>query len=214
MPPAACTSGSDERRRARSRARRPCARTRANCSSVVGSGTTTCSGSTRRTACACRLPDRRRTSRRTCRRDSRAEAQEARAAQLAAVEPILQGHLHRDFDSHRAGLGEKHVLEISGQQRRESRCQDRGRRVHEPAEHHVRHSRELRGDGGANVRVVVAVAGGPPGRVPSMSLRPSSDTAARRRCARRAAAPARSSSAGTAATAELRVSHSTAKLAS
>src|SRR5690606_270687 len=36
--------------------------------------------------------------------------------------------------------------------------------VHEPAEHHVRHALELSLDGFADMRMVVAVARGPPGR--------------------------------------------------
>ena len=93
-----------------------------------------------------------------------AKAQEPRPPRLAAVQAILQGHLHRNLDGDRARLREEHVREIAGQNACEPRRQRIGRRMREPAEHHVRHARELRGDGGADVRMVVAVAGGPPRR--------------------------------------------------
>ncbi len=61
----------------------------------------------------------------------------------AAVEPELHRHLHGDLDRDRAGLGEEHAVEIARQQRRQPARQRERLLVHEPAEHHVRHQREL-----------------------------------------------------------------------
>ena len=92
-----------------------------------------------------------------------AERQQPRAPALPAVEPVLQRHLARHLDRHRAALGEEHALEVARQQRRQPLGQPQGRLVHQPAQHHVRHPAELPRHRVADVRVVVAVAGGPPG---------------------------------------------------
>ena len=61
-------------------------------------------------------------------------------------------------------LGEEHPVEIAGQQRGEPPRQRQRLLVHEPAEHHMRHVCKLPLDRRPDVRMVVAVAGRPPGR--------------------------------------------------
>ena len=69
----------------------------------------------------------------------------------------------RDFDGDRAGIAEEHAIEIRRRQHRREPARQRQRRLmHHAAEHHVRHLRELTLDRGADMRMVVAVAGGPP----------------------------------------------------
>ena len=80
----------------------------------------------------------------------------------AAIDPELQRHLQRHFDGDRAGIGKEHAIEIARQQRRQPPRQRQGLLVHQPAEHHVRHRRELAFHGRADMWMVVAVAGGPP----------------------------------------------------
>ena len=70
----------------------------------------------------------------------------------------------RDLDRDRSGIGEEHAVEIARQQRRETLRQRQGRLMHEPAEHDMRHHVELALHRGANMRMIVAVAGGPPRR--------------------------------------------------
>jgi hypothetical protein len=74
----------------------------------------------------------------------------------------LHRHLHRDFDRDRAGFAEEHLVEIAGQQRGQPARQRERRLVGQPAEHDMRHQHKLPLDRGADVGVVVAVAGGPP----------------------------------------------------
>ena len=80
----------------------------------------------------------------------------------AAVEPELQRHLHGDLDRDRARLGEEHAIEIARHQRRKAAGERERLLVGKPAEHHMRHQRELALDRLADVGMVVAVAGGPP----------------------------------------------------
>ena len=80
----------------------------------------------------------------------------------AAIEPVLHRHLHGDLDRDRAGIGKEHAVEIAGQQRRQPPRQRQRLLVHQPAEHHMRHRRELALDRRADVRMIIAVAGGPP----------------------------------------------------
>ncbi len=128
------------------------------------------------------------------------EGDEFRAPAHAAVEPVLHRHLHRDFDRDRAGIGEEHAVEIARQQRREPPRQRQRRLMHEPAEHHMRHLGKLPLDRRADVRVVVAVAGGPPRRDAVDQLAPVGEhDAAAVRARDRAAAAASSSSAHRAA---------------
>ena len=87
---------------------------------------------------------------------------EARAAAQAAIAPILHRHFQRDFDRDRAGLGKEHPRQIARQQRGQPLRQRQRLLMRQPAEHHMRHLLELSRDGFANMRMVVAVAGGPP----------------------------------------------------
>ena len=166
MPPAAWTSGSmitavSSCACAATRSLEVAASTRRRAATARRAA----SAAWRRTAGACLPPDRRRTSRRTCRRGNAPRKLKNRVrSRLAAIEAILQGHLHRDLDGDRARLREERVRRDRRARAREPRRQRIGRRMREPAEHHVRHARELLGDGGANVRMVVAVACGPPRR--------------------------------------------------
>jgi hypothetical protein len=90
------------------------------------------------------------------------EGDEFGAAADAAVEPVLHRHLHRDLDRDRAGIREKHPLEVSGQQCRQPPRQRQHRLVHQPAKHHMRHHGKLPLHGLADVGMVVAMAGRPP----------------------------------------------------
>ncbi len=90
------------------------------------------------------------------------ERQEPAAPRLAAVDPVLQRHLHGDLHRDRAGLGEEDVVEVAGQQVRQPPRQAIGRLVREAAEHHVCDLADLRLQGRPDVRVAIAVAGGPP----------------------------------------------------
>ncbi len=100
------------------------------------------------------------------------EGEEFGAAALAPVQVELHGHLHGHLDRHRAGVGEEHPLERRSQQGAQPRRQAQGRLVRQPAEHHVRHDLKLAGHRIADVRMVVAVAGGPPRRCPIHQLAP------------------------------------------
>ena len=91
------------------------------------------------------------------------ERQEPGAAGDAAVDPVLQRHLHGDLDRHRAAFGEEHVVQVAGQQACKPGGQPIGRLVRQAAEHHVRRALQLCGHRRADVRVIVAVTGGPPG---------------------------------------------------
>ncbi len=93
-----------------------------------------------------------------------AEGDELAARANTPVEPELQRHLHGDFHCDRPGLGEEHAGEIARQQAGKPARERKGFLVHQPAEHHVRHGGELALDGCANMRMIVAVAGGPPRR--------------------------------------------------
>ena len=79
---------------------------------------------------------------------------------------VLQHHLQRDLDAHRAGVGEEDVLEPVRCQRDQPLSQpDRGG-VGEAAEHHVRHVVELAAYGGVELRHGVPVDRRPPRRHP------------------------------------------------
>ena len=91
----------------------------------------------------------------------------------------------RDLDRDRAGLGKEHAVEIARQQRRQPPRQRQRLLVRQPAEHHMRHGRELALDRRADMRMVVAVAGGPPAR----RCRRSARARRRARCGSPACAP-------------------------
>ena len=93
-----------------------------------------------------------------------AEGQYFGPAANAAIEPILHSHLHRDLDRDRAAVREEHAIKIAGQQGRKPCRQPHRRLVHQAAEHHMRHHLKLACHRGANMRMVIAVAGGPPAR--------------------------------------------------
>src|SRR5262249_56941712 len=80
------------------------------------------------------------------------------------VHPELHRHLHGDLDRDRTGFRKEHAIAIAGDERCKPPRQRERLLVHQPAEHHMRHERELALDRLANVRMVVAVAGGPPRR--------------------------------------------------
>ena len=128
------------------------------------------------------------------------EGDELVAPAHAAIDPVLHRHLHGDLDRDRAGVGEEHAVEIARQQRRQPPRQRQRLLVHQPAEHHMRHRGELALDRLPDVRMVVAVAGGPPGGDAVDQLAPVGEHDAAALGARdRAAAGAPSSSAHRAA---------------
>ena len=92
------------------------------------------------------------------------EAHEAVTPANPLVEPVLQRHLERDLHRHRARLREEHPGERVGEHAGQAAGQPERRLVGEAAEHYVGHALQLFGDGGADVGVVVAVAGCPPRR--------------------------------------------------
>ena len=202
MPPAPCTSGStmmpaislgvalEQPRQAPRR-----------CASSVGRSTMRCSGSSPRNSvvhAGVGIAHRHRAGGVAV--IAALEGDELGAAADAAVEPVLHRHLHRDLDRDRAGLGEEHAVEIARQQRREPPRQRQRLLVHQPAEHHMRHRRELPLD-----RLRGYADGCSRGRRSTTRRCRRSARARRRarcgsrRCARPAAAAARSSSAHRAA---------------
>ncbi len=124
------------------------------------------------------------------------ERDELGLSRLAAIDPVLLRHLHRDLDRDRAGFRKEHAIEVARQQRREPPRQGQGLLVDQAAEHHMRHLGELPLHRLPDVRMVVAVAGGPPRRdaVDQLAAVGEHDAAARA-CARPQAAAAPSSSA-------------------
>jgi hypothetical protein len=92
-----------------------------------------------------------------------AEGEEAGAAAGAAIEPVLQRHFQCHLDGDRTGVAEKHPVEIAWRQQANQPLRQ-GQRllVHQAAEHDVGHRLELALDRGADMRMVIAVAGGPP----------------------------------------------------
>ena len=92
------------------------------------------------------------------------ESKQRLARAHTLVDPVLHRHLHGDLDRDRAGVREEHPLEVARHQRGEPLRQHIGLLMREPAQHHMRHHRELPLDRGTDVRVVVAMAGRPPRR--------------------------------------------------
>ena len=90
------------------------------------------------------------------------EGDELPAPLHAAIDPVLRRHLERDFDRDRTGVGKEHAAEIARQQRGQPPRQRQRRLMRQPAEHHMRHLLELLGHRVPYVRLVIAVAGGPP----------------------------------------------------
>ena len=78
----------------------------------------------------------------------------------------LEGHLHRDLDGHRPGVGEEHVLEGDRGEGEEPSGEPDGRLVRQPAEHDVRHRAELPVRGRVELRHGIPVDGTPPRRHP------------------------------------------------
>ena len=98
-----------------------------------------------------------------------AKGDEPGPARLALIAPVLNCHLERDFDRHRARIAKEHMLERgigSGARKKSAQPvrQKPGRLVGQPAEHHMRHGPELAFHRREYMRVVIAVDGGPPGR--------------------------------------------------
>jgi hypothetical protein len=90
------------------------------------------------------------------------EGEEFLARAHAPVQPELHRHLHGDLDRDRAGLGKEDMVEIARHARGEPAREREPLLVGEPAEHHMGHERELAFDRGADMGVVIAVAGRPP----------------------------------------------------
>ena len=85
-------------------------------------------------------------------------------ARTSARALVLEAHLDRDLDRHRARVGEEHVLEPRRRDLDEGAGQvDRGR-VGEAAEHHVAHGAELVADRRVEDGMGVPVHGRPPRR--------------------------------------------------
>ncbi len=93
---------------------------------------------------------------------SAANRQQPIAIRLAARDPVLDRHLDRDLDGHRARIGEKHVLQRRGRQVDQPARQGHRRRVRQAAEHHVGHRLELVPRGPIQLGDVVAVYRAPP----------------------------------------------------
>ena len=100
------------------------------------------------------------------------EGQKPRSRAHALVQPELHGHLHRDLNGNRAGIGEEHAAQITRHARRQPPSQCERLLVDEPPQHDVRHQRELALDGLPDVGMVIAVAGRPPGCDPIDELAP------------------------------------------
>jgi hypothetical protein len=92
------------------------------------------------------------------------EGEEFAAARNPLVEPELRRHFERYFDRDRATVGKEHAFEIARQERGKPCREPHRRRMHETAEHHMRHCLELARDSMANMRMIIAVAGRPPAR--------------------------------------------------
>ena len=96
-----------------------------------------------------------------------AKGQEAMPV-LSLVAPVLEGDFQRHLDRHRAGFRKEHAVErsmfIARHQRGKPPRQRLPRLVDKPRKHDMRQLVELGMDGGADLRVVVAVTGGPPRR--------------------------------------------------
>ena len=101
-----------------------------------------------------------------------AKGEHFRSATHALVEPILHGHFQCDFDRDRAAVGEEHAIEIARQQRRKPRCKPHRRLVDQAAKHDMRHGFKLPCDRGADMRMIIAVAGRPPACDPIDKLAP------------------------------------------
>ncbi len=84
----------------------------------------------------------------------------------ALVQPKLYRHLHGDLDGERPGFRKEHTDQIARRERRKPARERERLFVGKPAEHHMRHQRELALDRFPDIGVVVAVTGGPPRRDP------------------------------------------------
>jgi len=82
----------------------------------------------------------------------------------ALVQPELHRHLHGDFDRDRARLREEDAGQIGREASRKPTSKRERLLVSEPAEHDVRHQRELVLDCIADIGMVITVTGGPPRR--------------------------------------------------
>ncbi len=82
---------------------------------------------------------------------------------LAAAAPVLQRHLDRDLDRHRAGVAEEHRVQPGRCGLDEQLRQPGGGLVGQAAEHDVAHGAQLRGQRRVQGRVTVAVDRRPPG---------------------------------------------------
>jgi len=81
---------------------------------------------------------------------------------LSEAPPVLQAHLHCDFDGHRTGVGEEHLVEVRWCDVDEQSPEASGGFVRQSAEHDMAHLAELPCGGGVEHGIAVAVNGGPP----------------------------------------------------
>ena len=81
---------------------------------------------------------------------------------LSEAPPVLQAHLHCDFDGHRTGVGEEHLVEVRWCVVDEQSPEASGGFVCQSAEHDMAHLAELPCGGGVEHGIAVAVNGGPP----------------------------------------------------
>ena len=85
---------------------------------------------------------------------------------------ILQAHLDRHLDRHRAGVGKEHRLKALRRHCQQRLGQAHRRLVRESPEHHVRHLLKLGFERPIECRVAVAVNGTPPRGHPVDQLTP------------------------------------------
>ena len=102
-------------------------------------------------------------SRRSCRRDSRRwKATNVLRARTPWFSQNCTAIFMATSTATEPEFGEEHAVEIAGQQRRQPAGERERLLMGKPAEHDVRHQRELTLDRRADMGMVIAVAGRPP----------------------------------------------------
>ena len=91
------------------------------------------------------------------------EGDEDAAFSLAAIGPILIGHLQGDLDRGGAVIRIEDAREIAGEHSGERARQVDGRAMREAGEHHMLECFRLAGERGIELRMRVSVSAGPPG---------------------------------------------------
>ncbi len=90
------------------------------------------------------------------------EGHEFGASAHTLVKPVLRRHLHRHFDGDRTAVAEEDAAELFRQKIAQASGQRQHLFVDKAAQHDMRQGFELLLNHFANVRMIIAVAGGPP----------------------------------------------------